>query len=339
MTPNRRVAWQAHIERRKFLAALVGAAVAWPLAVRAQQGGKRYTIGILSAGGAGVQVALNSAFFDGLRELGWVEGKNVVFENRNAEDRLERLPELAADLVRLKVDVIAASGTLAPLAVKQATDTIPIVMTASGDPLGSGLVASLARPGGNVTGMSLMVPDLGAKRLELLKELLPRLSRVAVLWNAANPYSALVYKETQAGGRTWGIDVQSLDVRGPDDFDGAFEAASRLRPDALITVEDPLTASYRKHIADFAARQQLPSLHGIREFVAAGGLISYGANLADLSRRAAYYVDKIFKGAKPADLPVQQPTKFEMVINLTTAKVLGLPISPTLLARADEVIE
>jgi putative tryptophan/tyrosine transport system substrate-binding protein len=174
------------------------------LVARAQQGGNRYTIGILSAGGAGVQAALNSAFFDGLRELGWVEGKNVAFENRNAENQLERLPELAADLVRLKVDVIAASGTLAPLAVKQATKTIPIVMTAAGDPLGSGLVASLARPGGNVTGMSLMVPDLGAKRLELLKEVLPRFSRVAVLWNAANPYSALVFKETQAGGGLWG---------------------------------------------------------------------------------------------------------------------------------------
>jgi ABC-type uncharacterized transport system substrate-binding protein len=299
----------------------------------------RYVVGILSAGGGGVQAALNAAFSDGLREWGWVEGKNVVFENRNAEDRLERLPELAADLVRLKVDVIVAAGTLAPLAAKQATATIPIVMTTAGDPLGTGLVASLARPGGNVTGLSLMVPDLGAKRLELLKELLPRLSRVAVLWNAANPYSALVYKETQAGGRTLGIDVQSLNVRGPDDFDGAFEAARRLRPDALITVEDPLTGSYRKHIADFAAGQQLPSLHGIREFVAAGGLISYGANLADLSRRAAYYVDKIFKGAKPADLPVQQPTKFEMVINAQTARMLGLTVPPTLLARADEVIE
>jgi putative tryptophan/tyrosine transport system substrate-binding protein len=197
----------------------------------------------------------------------------------------------------------------------------------------------VARPGGNVTGMSLMAPNLGAKRLELLKELLPRLTRVAVLWNAANPYSALVFQETQAGGRTLGIEVQSLDVGGPEDFDATFEAARRLHPDALITVEDPLTASYRKRIADFAVGQQLPSLHGIREFVAAGGLISYGANLADLSRRAAYYVDKIFKGAKPADLPVQQPTKFEMVINLTTAKVLGLPIPPTLIARADEVIE
>jgi putative tryptophan/tyrosine transport system substrate-binding protein len=327
----------SHIGRRKFLATLLGAA--WPLAARAQQAGKRYMVGLLSAGGGSVQAALNAAFSDGLREWGWLEGKNVVFENRNAEDQLERLPKLAADLIRLKVDIIVAAGTLAPLAAKQATATIPIVMTTAGDPLGSGLVASLARPGGNVTGMSLMVPDLGAKRLELLKELLPRLSRVAVLWNAANPYSALVYKETQAGGRTLGIDVQSLDVRGPDDFDGAFEVARRLRLDALITVEDPLTASYRKHIADFAAGQQLPSLHGIREFVAAGGLISYGANLADLSRRAAYYVDKIFKGAKPADLPVQQPTKFEMVINAQTARMLGLELPPTLIARADEVIE
>jgi len=311
------------LKRREFITLLGGAAMAWPVATRAQQVGKRYVVGILSAGASSVQATLNAAFSDGLREWGWVEGKNVVFENRNAENQLERLPELAADLIGLKVDVIVAAGTLAPLAAKQATATIPIVMTTAGDPLGSGLVASLARPGGNVTGMSLMVPDLGAKRLELLKELLPRLSRVAVLWNAANPYSALVYKATQAGGRTLGIDVRSLDVRGPDDFDRAFEAARRLRPDALITIEDPLTASYRKHIADFAARQQLPSLHGIREFVAAGGLISYGANLADLSRRAAYYVDKIFKGAKPADLPVQQPTKFEMVINLKTAKAVA----------------
>ena len=188
------------MRRREFIT-FIGALVTWPLVARAQQGGN---IGILSAGGAGVQAALNSAFFDGLRELGWVEGKNVAFENRNAENQLERLPELAADLVRLKVDVIAASGTLAPLAVKQATKTIPIVMTAAGDPLGSGLVASLARPGGNVTGMSLMAPDLGGKRLELLKEVLPRLDRVAVLWNAANPYSALVFKETQAGGGLWG---------------------------------------------------------------------------------------------------------------------------------------
>jgi putative ABC transport system substrate-binding protein len=184
-----------------------------------------------------------------------------------------------------------------------------------------------------------MVPDLGAKRLELLKEILPRFSRVAVLWNAANPYSALVFKETQAAGRTLGIEVRSLEMRGPEDFDPAFETARRLRPDALITVEDPLTASYTTRIAEFTARQQLPSLHGIREFVAAGGLLSYGANLADLFRRAAYYVDKILNGANPADLPVQQPTKFELVLNLKTARALGLEIPSTVIIRADEVIE
>jgi putative ABC transport system substrate-binding protein len=321
--------------RRKFIS-LLGGAAAWPLAARAQQGGKRYTVGIFSAGG---EPSPNRAFFDALRELGWVEGRNVVFEHRYAENRIEQLPELAAELVRLKVDVIAAAGTLAPLAAKRATATIPIVMTAAGDPLASGLVASLAQPGGNVTGMSLMAPDLGGKRLELMKEVLPRLSRVAVLWNATNLYSALVFKETQAAGRTLGIEVRSVEVRGPNDFDGAFEAATRLRADALITVEDPLTVGHRTRIAEFAAERQLPSVHGVREFAAAGGLISYGANLADLFRRAAYYVDKILKGAKPADLPVQQPTKFEMVINLKTAKALGLEIPPTVIARADEVIE
>jgi putative tryptophan/tyrosine transport system substrate-binding protein len=240
---------------------------------------------------------------------------------------------------RLAVDLIAAAGTLAPLAAKLATPTIPIVMTAAGDPLGSGLVASLARPGGNITGMSLMAPDLGGKRLELLKEVLPRLSRVAVLWNAANPYSALVFKETQAGGQTLGIEVQSLEVRDPDDFDATFEVARRQLPEALITIEDPLTVGYRKRIADFAIGQQLPSLHGVREFAAAGGLMSYGASLADLFWRAAGYVDKVLRGAKPSDLPVQQPSKFELVINLKTAKALGLEVPPTLLARADEVIE
>jgi len=325
------------IGRRELIAAIAGAGV-WPLSARAQVGERQYTIGIFSAGSA-YSAGIRSPFFEALQELGWVEGKNVAFEHRYAENRLERLPELAADLVRHKVDVIAASETLAPLAAKRATATIPIVMTAAGDPLGSGLVASLARPGGNVTGMSLMASDLGAKRLELLKEVLPRLSRVAVLWNADNPYSVLVFKETQTGGRALGIEVRSLEVRGPGDFDSAFEAARGLHPDGLITVEDPLTTDYRTRIAEFTGRQQLPSLHGIREFVAAGGLMSYGPNIADLFRRAAYYVDKILRGAKPADLPVQQPTKFEMVINVKTAKALGLDLPPSLIARADEVIE
>jgi len=278
-------------------------------------------------------------FTDVLHESGWIEGKNLVFEHRYAENRLDRLPELAAELIRLNVDLILALGTLAPLEAKRATASIPIVMANAGDPLGSGLVASLARPGGNVTGMSLMAPDLGGKRLELLKEIIPRLSLVAVLWNADNPYSALVFKETQTASQTLAIRIQSLEVRSENDLADAFEAARRQGPDALVAVEDPLTLSNRKLIADSAASQQLPAIYGLREFAAAGGLMSYGANLADLYRRAAAYVDKILKGAKPADLPVQQPTKFDFVINLKTAKALGLEIPPMLLARADEVIE
>jgi ABC-type uncharacterized transport system substrate-binding protein len=323
------------IRRREFIT-LFGGAAAWPLAARAQQPAKVYRIGVFNAGSAPVNWLV---FANRLRELGWVEGKNVVFEYHYAENQLDRLPELAADLVRRDVNLIVGIGTLAPLAAKQATSTIPIVMAAAGDPLGSGLVASLARPGGNVTGMSLMAPDLGGKRLELLKEVLRRLARVAVLWNSANPYSALVFKETQAASWTLGIEIQSLEVRAPDDFDVAFEAARRQRPDALITVEDPLTVNHRQRVADFTAEQQLPSLHGVREFAAAGGLMSYGASLADLFWRAAGYVDKVLRGAKPADLPVQQPSKFELVINLKTAKALGLELPPTLLARADEVIE
>jgi len=325
--------------RRRELIAFIGAAAAssllCPLAVHAQQPGKIHTIGLLNAGSAPASTAL----FDGLRELGWVEGKNVSFERRYADNRLERLPEFAAELVRHKVDLIVTFGTLAPLAAKQATTTIPIVLAAAGDPLGSGLVASLARPGGNVTGMSLMSPDLGGKRLELLKDVLPRLARVAVLWNAANPYPADVFREMAAAGHTLGIEVRSLEVRGPDDFDDAFDAARRQPPDALLTVEDPLTVGHRKLIVERAATLRLPALHGASEFVAAGGLMSYGASLADLQRRAAGYVDKILRGAKPADLPIQQPTKFELVINLKTAKALGLQIPDKLLAIADEVIE
>ena len=308
-----------------------------PFAGRVQQTGKIHTIGYLSAGSA--SSSLREVFPTALRELGWIEGKNVVIERRYAENRLERLPNLAAELVRLNVDVIVTVGTLAPLAAKRATPTIPIAMAAAGDPLGSGLVDSLARPGGNVTGTSLMAPDLAGKRLELLKEVLPRLARVAVLWNAANPYSALVFKGVRDAGLTLGIEVQSVEVRGPDDFEGAFETVRRRHPDALMTVEDPLTFTYQKVIADFALRQLLPTLYGIREGVVAGALMSYGPNLVDLYRRTAGYVDKILKGVRPADLPVQQPTKFELVINLKTAKTLGLTVPPSLIARADEVIQ
>jgi len=326
------------MRRRDFIKGIAGSAAAWPLAAHAQQAGKTYKIGWLNAGSFERSPAL-AAFLDALRELGWIEGKTFAFERRYAENRPERLPELAAELVQLNVDVIVGVATLAPLAAKRATTTIPIIMTNAGDPLGTGLVDSLARPGGNVTGMSLMAPDLGGKRLELLKELLPGLARVAVLWNAANPYSARVFKQVQAAGGTLGIEVQSLEMRNPDDYDGAFEVARKQRPDAMITVEDPLTYTYRKRIADFAAGQQLPSLSGLSEFAVAGGLMSYGANNADLFRRAAGYVDKILKGAKPADLPVQQPTEFELVINLKTAKALGVTIPPSLLVRAEEMIE
>jgi putative ABC transport system substrate-binding protein len=271
--------------------------------------------------------------------LGWIEGKNLIYERRYADNRPERLPDLVAELIRLNVDVIVANGTLAPIAAKQATTTIPIVMTNAGDPLGSGLVASLAKPGGNVTGLSLMSPELAGKRLELLKEIIPGLTRIAVLWNAANPYPANVFDQTKLAAGKLGIEVQSLRITSPNDLDGALEDALRQNAAALIAVEDPLTFDNRQQIATFAAKSRLPAISGVREFADAGGLLAYGANLADLTRRAAGYVDKILKGAKPSDLPVEQPTKFDFVINLKTAKSLGLGVSPALLARADEVIE
>ena len=296
-------------------------------------------IGILSPSPFSDRPHLYEALRQGLRDLGYVEGQNIAFEFRSAEDRAERLPDLAAELVRLRVDVIVAVGTPGPVAARQATKTIPIVMPAAGDPVATGLVASLARPGGNVTGLSILAPELGGKRLQLLKEAVPKVSRVAILWNAANPYPALVLRETEAAARTLGVQLQSLEVRGPDDFGRAFEAATKGRAGALITVEDPLTTSHRIPIADFAAKRRLPTMHGVREFVDAGGLMSYGTNLADLYRRAATYVDKILKGAKPADLPVEQPTKFELVLNMKTAKALALTFPPSILIRADQVIQ
>jgi putative ABC transport system substrate-binding protein len=325
------------MKRRKFIGLLGVATAVWPLGTWAQQGEKVYKIGFLSAGSPEPELA--SIVVDAYRELGYVVGKNLEFESRYAEDRLDRLPKFAAELVSLKVDVITAAGTLAPLAAKRATSAIPIVMMVAGDPVGSGLVASLAHPGGNVTGTSLMAPDLGGKRLELLKELLPGASRVAVLWNAANPYSALVFKETVGAAQTLGVELQSLEIQEPADIDTAFEAAMGEHADALITVEDPLTIDLRKKIAEFAADHRLPAISGLRVFADSGSLMSYGADRADILRRSVVYVDKILKGAKPSDLPVEQPTKFELVINLKTAKSLGLTIPPLLLARADEVIE
>ena len=327
------------MRRRDFFILVCAATAAQALGASAQEPGKLYKIGILFAAGPEEVTTLHDILRDDLRELGLIEGENLALEGRYADNRLDRLPALAAELVSLHADVIVAVGTLAPLATKRATTTIPIVMVAAGDPVGSGLIASLARPGGNVTGTSLMAPDLAGKRLQLLKDLLPGISRVAVLWNAANPYSALVYKETVGAARILEIEVQSLEVRTPDDFDGALEAAAGQHTAALITVEDPLTGTYRGKIAEFAAGKRLLTIAGLRIFVDAGGLMSYGANLGDLRRRSAGYVGKILKGAKPSDLPVEQPTKFELVINLKTAKALGLDIPPTLLGLADEVIE
>jgi ABC-type uncharacterized transport system substrate-binding protein len=325
------------MSRRGFITLLGGVAATLPVAAWGQQANRMRVIGYLSAGSR--DESAQNWFPDALRDLGWIEGKHVLYERRYAEDRLARLAEYAAELVRLNVDVIVAFGTIPSLAAKRATTTIPIVMAAAGDPVGSGLVASLARPGGNVTGMSTMAPALSGKRLELLKELLPRLARVAVVWNAANSYSAIAFRETQIAAQILGIEVQSLEMQRPDDFNSAFEAARQRRPDALIAVEDPLTHTVRERIEEFAVGHRLPTLYGLREYVVAGGLMSYGASFHDLYRRAAGYADKILRGANPADLPVQQPTKFDLIINLKAAKALGIDLPPAVLVRAVEVIE
>jgi putative ABC transport system substrate-binding protein len=326
------------MERRAFLA---GAATlfAAPLAAEVQPAGKVARIGFLSPASSTTAPHVVEAFRQGLRDLGYVEGQNIVVEYRYANGKAEALPDLAAELVSLKVDVIVASGTPGPLAAKSATKTIPIVMASAGDPVRTGLVASLARPGGNVTGLSTLTPDLGGKRLQLVKELLPGVSRVAVLWNAANPYTVLLVREIEAAARTLRVQIQSLEVRVPDDFQNVLPTAISGGAGALVVVDDPLTVSSRTRIVSFAAQHRLPAMYGFREFAEAGGLMTFGANLADLYRRAPVYVDKILKGAKPADLPVEQPTKFDLVINLKTAKALGLTVPPSLLARADQVIE
>ena len=326
------------MKRRAFIA-LIGGAVICPRSTTAQQHSKVYTIAIFNAAPRNSTPHLEAAFFEALRELGWIEGRNVVFERRYGDNRAERLPELAAELVHLNVDVIVAVGTLETHAAKRATTTIPIVMPVAGDPIAEGLVASLPRPGGNITGMSFMSPELAPKRLQLLKEVLPALSRLAILWNPAIPTSARVMRETKEAARTLGTEVLLVEARNASELDSAYSLVASLRPDALFVVQDFLTLSHREQIAAFAIRTGLPSVHSGREFAHAGGFMSYGPDLTDLVRRAAGHVDKILKGAKPADLPVEQPTKFELVINLKTARALSLTLPPTLLARADEVIE
>ena len=311
-----------------------------PLATEAQQAGKVYRIGVLDVVGVASNEANLSAFRQGLRELGYVEGQNLVIEYRSADGRAERFPDLATELVRLKVDVIVTRGTSAALAAKHVTETIPIVMASSGDPAAYGIVASLARPGGNVTGLHTIVPpELGGKRLQLLKEVLPGLSRVGVLLDSGDVYSRLMVREIERVAHTMGIRLQSVETRRPADLERAFEAALLDRVDALITVEGVLTVMDTTRIVDFATMSRLPAIYGLREFVDAGGLLSYGPDRRDLFRRSATYVHRILRGAKPADLPVEAPAKFELVINLKTAKALGLTIPPSLLLRADDVIQ
>ena len=327
--------------RRIGLVLLAVSLVLAPLAADAQQAGKAPRIGILSLTSPSDRPFLLDAFRQRLRELGWVEGQNIVIDYRYAEDRVDRLPDLAAELVRLKVDLIVASaGTQVATAAKNATETIPIVMIFVRDPVGTGLIASLARPGGNVTGVSGYAGlEIVAKQLELLKETVPKIRRVAILSNPANAYHQLAIREANVAARSLGVQLQLLEARGPNEFDGAFAAMAKERVGALLVLSDAMLNSHRTRLADLAARSRLPAAYGVRESVEAGGLMSYGPSFLDLYRRSAAYVDKILKGAKPADLPVEQPTKFELVFNLKTAKALGLTIPQSLLQRADQVIE
>ena len=315
--------------------------LAAPLAAEAQPAAKVPRIGYL-AGSLATSPHLREAFRQGLRDLGYVEGRNVVIEYRDAEGKYDRLPALAADLVALKVDVIVVTSTPAALAAKQATRTIAIVLAFVADPIGSGLVTSLARPGGNVTGLSFMAPELVGKRLELLKQAVPGASRIAVLWHPGDLGEGTekeMLKEADVAARALGVRLQVVEVRGPEDFDRAFSDMTRARADAVTVQSTNIFFIERRRLVDLAAKNRLPAMYLVREFVDAGGLMSYAPNVADLFRRAATYVDKILKGVKPADLPVEQPTKFELVINMKTAKALGLTIPPLLLLRADQVIQ
>jgi len=327
------------VDRREFISTVTVGLLAAPLAAEAQQAGKVYRVGMLETRSTVLNAANIDAFRQGLRELGYKEGQNLEIEYRSSDGRDERFPGLAGELVRLKVDLILTRGTPAALAAKSATRTIPVVMAASGEPVGSGIVASLGRPGGNVTGLSSALTEVYAKRVELLRELLPRLARVAAIFNMGNPVTPPQWHVVEATARSLGIEPQLLDVRRPEDLPRLFDAAAKQRAEALIVGLDGVTQGNLRPIAELAAKQRLPSIYGAKEYVAFGGLITYGASDFHMYHRAATFVDKIFKGAKPADLPVEQPTKFELVINLKTAKALGLTIPPSILVRADEVIE
>ena len=326
------------LKRREFITLLGGAAAAWPLAVRAQQVGKVPTIGFLGPNTPTVQRHWTAAFVQRLRELGWIEGRNIAIEYRWAEGRTDRAAEIAAEFVRLKVDIIVTSETPQVLAAKQATSVIPIVFATAGDPVGNNLVASLARPGGNATGLSNQMTDIAGKKLELLREVVHGLGRLAIIGNVNNPAVVREMGEVQAAAATLGLEVHTLEIRQAQDITPAFEALKG-RVDALYVCIDALVNANRIRINTSALGARLPTMHGSRDYVEAGGLMSYGPNTPNQFRRAADYVDKILRGAKPGDIPVEQPTKFDLVVNLTTAKALGIEVPPTLLARADEVIE
>jgi putative ABC transport system substrate-binding protein len=328
--------------KRRELVALLGGAAVWPLSARGQQPTKVAQIGFLGAASRHSALGRRTldAFRQGLRDLGYIEDRNIAIEERHAELDFDRLRDLAAELVRLDVAVIVAVPTPAAVATRNATGTIPIVMIAVGDPVRQGLVTSLAHPGGNVTGLSFTVSmETFGKGLELLTDAVPGLRHVAVLSNPANPSSALALPTIEAAARPLGVRLEMLEVRSRDAFEGAFAAMAEARVGAVLVVTDAVFIFHAARLAELAARHRLPSMHSLRESVEAGGLMSYGPDLADQARRAAAFVDKILKGAKPADLPIEQPTKFDLVINLSTAKALDLTIPPTLLARADEVIE
>jgi putative ABC transport system substrate-binding protein len=328
------------MRRREFIGSLIGTAVTWPLAARAQQpASKLYRIGMLETVSSALNVGNLEAFREGLLELGYVEGKNYVIEYRSADGVAERFPQLASELVRLNVDLIVTRGTPAALAARDATTTIPVVMAAVGEPVGAGLVASLARPGGNVTGFIAFANELAGKRVELVKELLPGSSRVALLSNMSNPVTPPQWEETKSAARAFGLEADLLDVRSEADIGPAFETALARSVDILLVGMDAVTQANHQLIVDLTARNRLPAIYASREFVEAGGLMTYGVSYPHLYSRAATLVGKLLKGAKPGDLPVGQPTKFELVINLKTAKALGLTIPPSILVRAGKVIE
>jgi putative tryptophan/tyrosine transport system substrate-binding protein len=327
------------MRRRDFLTALCVAVAAAPLACAAQAARQLRRIGFLGNSTASLEANLVTPFREGLRELGYVEGRNILIEYRWAEGNYDRFPSLIAELLAMKVDVIVTAGTPAALAVKKATTSVPLVMVAVGDPVGTGLVASLRRPGGNATGLTSIAPELEGKRLELLREVFPRISRIAVLWNPANAYQIASEKEVQAAAKVLRISVISLPVSSVEELRNAFAAIPREHAEAVLVLADRIFLHNRERIADFVTTNRLPGMNAYRELVEAGGLMSFGPSYAAMHRQAATYVDKILKGAKASDLPIEQPAKFELVVNLKTAKAIGLTIPQSLLLRADEVIQ